>query len=88
MPSFGKFRQWVDIGERQRKEPPLMWYSYDDAPLTVAEACDLAYMNKLVLMHRHEEDRVIARVWIPSKQVLAHVSSSKFSEDQNAVANY
>jgi len=57
--------RWFDIGERPRDLPPLMWLTYDDSPFTVAEACDLAMDNRLILMHRHMEDRVIATVYIP-----------------------
>jgi hypothetical protein len=58
--------QWIDIGERERLVPPLMWLTYDTAPFTVRQACDLAYENRLILMHRHLEDRVVATVYIPS----------------------
>jgi len=67
---FESFRQWVDIGERPRHYPPLMWISYSDAPFTVAEAYQKALANKVLLMHRHEEDRVVAQAWIPSKVAL------------------
>jgi hypothetical protein len=60
--------QWFDIGERPRDLPPLMWLTYDSSPFTVAEACDLAMDNRLILMHRHMEDRVIATVYIPSSR--------------------
>jgi hypothetical protein len=47
-----------------------MWISYSDAPFTVAEAYQKALANKVLLMHRHEEDRVVAQAWIPSKVAL------------------
>jgi hypothetical protein len=61
--------RWVDIGERPRDIPPLMWMTYDTSPFTVAEACDLAYENRLILMHRHLEDKVVATVYIPSRNM-------------------
>lgn len=57
-------KQWVDIAERPREEKPLMWKSYPTAPFTVGEAFDLAVADKLIMMHRHEEKRVVAQVWL------------------------
>lgn len=56
--------QWVDIGERPREEKPLMWTTYPMSPLTVGEAHDLAAEDKLILMHRHEPNRVVAQIWV------------------------
>lgn len=67
---FDRFSQWVDIGERPRHYPPLMWITYDDSPLVVSEAYDLAIAKRILLMHRHEKDRVVAQVWIPSRESL------------------
>jgi hypothetical protein len=64
------YRCWVDIGERTRHYPPLMWMTYPHSPLTVSEAYDLAISNRILLMHRHEEDRVVAQIWIPSLKSL------------------
>lgn len=57
---------WVEIAERGRHSAPLMWLTYDTSPITIGEATELAYQNRLILMHRHEEDRVVAVVFIPS----------------------
>ncbi len=58
--------QWVEIGERPRHSAPLMWITYDDAPFTVGEATEYAMANKMILMHRHEENRVVALVYVPT----------------------
>lgn len=60
------FDRWVAIGERPRHSAPLMWVTYDDAPFTVGEATEYATANRLILMHKHEENRVIAMVYIPT----------------------
>jgi hypothetical protein len=69
-PKFSRFRQWVDIGERSRHYPPLLWITYPESPLTVSEAYDKAIANRILLMHRHETDRVIAQMWVPSSKSL------------------
>ncbi len=58
--------QWVAIGERPRHSAPLMWQTYDDAPFTVGDATEYATANRLILMHKHEDSRVVAMVYIPS----------------------
>jgi hypothetical protein len=58
-------KQWIDIGERPRHVAPLMWRTYPMSPFTVGEARDLAQENKIIMMHRHEPDRVVMQVWIP-----------------------
>lgn len=60
-----KYHQWIDIAERPRDAAPLMWITYAEAPYTVGEACELAYANKLIMMHRHEPNRVVAQIWVP-----------------------
>jgi hypothetical protein len=61
--------QWVEIGERPRHSAPLMWLTYDGAPFTVGEATEHAMANKIILMHRHEPDRVVAMVYVPSPRL-------------------
>ena len=61
--------QWVAIGERPRHSAPLMWTTYEDAPFTVGEATEFAFANKIILMHRHEEDRIVAMVYVPSPRL-------------------
>jgi hypothetical protein len=58
--------QWVEIGERPRHSAPLMWLTYDSSPITMGEATELAMQNRLILMHRHEADRVVALIYSPS----------------------
>lgn len=60
--------QWVAIGERPRHSAPLMWVTYDDAPFTVGEATEYASANKMILMHKHEPDRVVAMVYVPTQR--------------------
>ena len=69
-PRLSKFCQWVDIGERNRHYHPLMWITYPDSPLTVSEAYDKAIQKRILLMHRHEQDRVVAQIWVPSHRAL------------------
>lgn len=56
--------QWVDIGERPRQVAPLLWTTYDTSPLTVGEACDLAWKDDAFVMHRHEPHRVVMQLWL------------------------
>jgi hypothetical protein len=58
--------RWVEIGERPRHSVPLMWTTYDESPFTVGEATELATANRLILMHRHEDNRIVAMVYVPS----------------------
>jgi len=69
-----RFGCWVDIGERTRHYPPLMWITYPHSPMVVSEAYDLAVANRILLMHRHEEDRVVACVWVPSRKSLQELN--------------
>lgn len=68
--NFSTFRRWVDIGERTRHYQPLMWITYSDSLLTVSEAYELANAKRILLMHRHEEDKVVAQIWVPSLKSL------------------
>jgi hypothetical protein len=61
--------KWLDIGERPRHTDAPIWITYPSAPMTVFEARDFAFEKRLVLMHRHEEDRVVAQIYIPSESV-------------------
>ncbi len=61
--------KWVDIGYRARYSDLPMWVTFPDAPFTVSEARDFAYAKRIILMHRHEEDRVVAQAYIPSEAV-------------------
>lgn len=60
------FKTWIDIGERGRAIAPLMWKTYPMSPFTVGEAYDLARAGKLIMMHRHEPNRVVMQIWVPA----------------------
>lgn len=60
---------WVAVAERNRDAQPLLWTTYDTSPVLVHELTDLAKQGHLLLMHKHEPDKVIAMIYIPAKPV-------------------